>query len=658
MRSTFGAIDERQTSAPYTSSYRTVTANPPASAGGKEETPTVKNPTRKVATVVALIAAGAVVMAMSASATSTKQSAIKSGGVLKVGWEQAFGETDNFDPTGEYLGDGWGVLTTEVKTLVGYEHAPGALGNKIVPDLATSVPRPTNGGLVYTFHLKPNIKFGPPVNRAITSKDFVTAMDRLANPKDGGQYAFYYTVIKGWNAYAAGKAKSISGITTPNPTTIVFHLTAPTGDFLYRMTMLATGPQPAEVTNCFAGQPGKYGQDLIATGPYMLKGIENINISSCKTIKPDTQGYDGVTTYDVVRNPNWNPKIDPYSKNYPNEILWTVDSSDVDIYNKVEAGQLDLATSTIPPDVLQKYATTPSLKQDFHQNQGDRTWYLTMNITQAPFDDIHVRKAMNWIMNKVALIQAWGGPTLGTVANHIVPDTLFNNQLADYAPYATPGNTGSLAKAKAAMMGSKYDTSNNGMCDAPQCKNVLLLSDVRALDSKMVAVMQQDAAEIGITFTVRTINGAYPTIQTPSKNIPIAERPGWGKDYADPLTFFEPLFDGRTIIPAGNTNYSLVGITPAQCKTLKITGDCSAYNPKTGVGVPNVNAFLDKCAPLAGQSRLSCYENLDKYLMTNVVPWVPYLDSFVTRITSSNVTHYAYDQFTDTPAYENIAVSS
>ena len=53
-----------------------------------------------------------------------------------------------------------------------------------------------------------------------------------------------------------------------------------------------------------------------------------------------------------------------------------------------------------------------------------------------------------------------------------------------------------------------------------------------------------------------------------------------------------------------------------------------------------------------------CFENLDKYMMTNVVPWVPYLNSYVTRITSSNVTHYAYDQFTDTPAYENIAVKS
>ena len=63
-------------------------------------------------------------------------------------------------------------------------------------------------------------------------------------------------------------------------------------------------------------------------------------VSSCASIKPDTQGYDGQTLYDVVPNPNWNPAIDPYSKDYPSEIVFTVDSSDVDIYNKVEAGQL------------------------------------------------------------------------------------------------------------------------------------------------------------------------------------------------------------------------------------------------------------------------------------------------------------------------------
>ena len=169
---------------------------------------------------------------------------------------------------------------------------------------------------------------------------------------------------------------------------------------------------------------------------------------------------------------------------------------------------------------------------------------------------------MNFIMDKHALVQAWGGPVIGGVANHIIPDPLLNNLLADYAPYKTPGDTGSVAKAKAAMKGSKYDTGKNGMCSAKECKNVLLIVDTRAVDTKMLPVIVASAKKIGITFAARTVEGAYPTIQNPSKNIPIAERPGWGKDYADPYTFFSPLFDGRTIIPAGNTNYSLVGITP------------------------------------------------------------------------------------------------
>jgi peptide/nickel transport system substrate-binding protein len=486
------------------------------------------------------------------------------------------------------------------------------------------------------------------VNRAVTSKDVVYAMERLAKPRNGGQYAFYYSVIKGWDAFAAGKAKSISGIKTPNNSTIVFTLTHATGDFLYRMSMPATGPIPSEVAKCFDGQAGRYGRNLVSTAGYMYKGMDKVDASSCKTIKP-ASGFDGQTIIDLVRNPNYDPKTDSRAarENFPDEIQFIVNSSAVDIHNKIASGELDLANSTIPPSVLRRYVTMSSLRPQLHQNSGDRTWYITMNLTQPPFDDIHVRKAMNYIIDKPSLIKAWGGPTIGKIANHVVPDTLFNNQLAEFVPYRTAGDHGDVAKAKAAMKGSKY-SSGGGMCDAAACKNVLILSDTRGVDPGMVATIQQDAKKIGITFKVRQINGAYPTLQTPSNNIPISERPGWGKDYADALTFFTPLFDGRTIIPNGNTNYSLLGITPGQCKTLKVKGNCN--------GVPSINAQLDRCNGLIGGPRLTCYENLDKYLMTKVVPWVPYMWSYVTRITSKNVTKYGFDQFATTPAYAHMAV--
>ena len=108
-----------------------------------------------------------------------------------------------------------------------------------------------------------------------------------------------------------------------------------------------------------------------------------------------------------------------------------------------------MATSTIPPDVLQKYSTTPSLKQYLHQNQGDRTWYLTMNLTQPPFDDIHVRRG-----DELDHRQGCAGAGVGRADDrlrrepHRSRTRIFNNQLAEYAPYKTPGNHGSLAKAR------------------------------------------------------------------------------------------------------------------------------------------------------------------------------------------------------------------
>jgi hypothetical protein len=166
----------------------------------------------------------------------------------------------------------------------------------------------------------------------------------------------------------------------------------------------------------------------------------------------------------------------------------------------------------------------------------------------------------------------------------------------------------------------------------------------------MLPVVEAAAAKIGIGFHVSTIAGAYPTLQTTSKNIAISTFPGWAKDYADALTFFKPLFDGHSIIPQGNTNYSLVGLQASQAKSLGLTGSIH--------GVPNVDARVDRCGSLAGQARLSCYEALDRTLMTKVVPWVPYLFQNVAHIVGPKVTQWGYDQFSASTAYAHVAVSS
>jgi peptide/nickel transport system substrate-binding protein len=601
--------------------------------------------------MVVMAAALAVTLVGGASGGSDMRAA--KGGTYRVGWESSFGFTNNFDPTGEYLANAFAINTNLLlRGLIGYNHVEGPAGAIVVPDLATSVPKPTNGGKRYTFKLKNGIKWGPPVNREIASKDVKYAIERMARPKNGAQYAFYFSsVIKGWDAYSKGKTKSMSGIKTPNAKTVVFDLTAPTGDFLLRLGMPATYPMPAEVAKCFEGKPGDYGRHVIASGPYMIEGSDDLDISSCKTLKP-ISGFDGQTRMTLVRNPNYNPRTDSRKarESNPDRFEFIVNSNLDDIYAKIGAGELEDSYATASPKVFREYQTNPSKRKYLHSNWADGDYYLTMNLTQPPFDDVHVRRAMNWIIDRSALTKAWGGAVSGVVANHIIPDTMLGGRLTNYKPFKTPGDKGSLAKALAEMKNSKYSTDGKGVCTDKACKGVLLITDVRSVDKLMLPTIQANAAKIGITFTVRSVNGAYPVIQTTSKNVPFSTRPRWFKDYADPSTFIDPLFKGSSIIPEGNTNYALVGVTPAQAKKYGIKGSVT--------NVPSIDKQAEACAKLIGSPRLNCYAKLDKVLTEKIVPWVPYMSAKTVTILGPKVTKWNFDQNAGFTALAHVAVSN
>jgi peptide/nickel transport system substrate-binding protein len=299
--------------------------------------------------------------------------------------------------------------------------------------------------------------------------------------------------------------------------------------------------------------------------------------------------------------------------------------------------------------VFAEYSRNPSKRKYLRSNSADGTYYITMNLTQPPFDDIHVRKAMNWVMDKEALRKAWGGPVAGDVAQHILPNPMLLGKLNNYQPYKTKGDQGNAAKAKAEMAKSKYATKN-GVCSAKECKGVLLITDVRAVDKATLPVVQAGAKKLGITFTVRSVNGAYPVIQTTSRNVPISNRPRWFKDYADPSTFVDPLFYGGNIIPTGNTNYSLAGLKPSQAKSLGIKGNIN--------NVPSIDKLADRCQSLIGNPRVTCYAAIDRSLMEDVVPWIPYMWAKTVTILGPNVTKWNFDQSAGFTAFAHVAVKS
>ncbi len=604
-------------------------------------------------TAVAVLAAAACSSPSPTVSPTPTAAKITRGGVYRVG-VSSFGNTDNLDPTGEYGIPGWGVLDALQRTLVTFRFAPGTAGTVLVPDLATSVPQPSADGLTYTFHLKPGIKFGPPLNRPITSADVAYAFERINTKSLVAQYGFYYYgVIKGMTGNAP-RPEPISGIQTPNATTIVFHLTRPTGDFLYRLTLPATAPIPSEIAHCFT-TAGGYGRDVVASGPYMIAGSQSVNPSSCSTIQP-MSGYDPTRFLYLVRNPDYNPATDLQSgrKAYVDGIQITIDTSIADIFEKVQAGTLDASWYDLPPaTVLRQYLTSPQLRGDVHAFPNGNVQFIEMNLTHPPFDDIHVRKAVSYVLDKAALQRAWGGPTSGEIATHIVPPFVLHDQLtASYNPYATPGNAGSLQKAMAEMRLSRYDPKHDGKCDVAACKNLVLVNQNVAPWTSMEPFVVQALASIGIDVVPRDLEtgAAYNTVQRVANNVPISMNANWAYDYVDAYTYLFPMFDSQSISAEGNPNTSLTGLTPALARQLHV-----AY---PAAGVPTIDARIAACETQTGNARVSCWVNVDKYLMEDVVPLVPYLWSNVIVITGSDVTHFEADPISQGTTFTQVAVSN
>lgn len=610
---------------------------------------------------VGFVAAAVVVALVSLTACNTEEAAerastVRKGGIYRVAYQEPFGFTDGFDPSGEYLATAFGIYSNLlVRTLVGFKHVAGPEGNVVIPDLATEVPEPTNNGKTYTFELKSGIKFGPPLSREITSEDVVYAMERIANPKVAAQYGFYFTpLIEGMQEYAEGKAKTISGIETPDEKTIVFHLNERAGDFIYRMTMSAAGPIPPEIGKCFE-DAGEYGRYVWSSGPYMIEGQDQTDISSCNTIKPFS-GFDPNKHMILVRNPDYDPDTDdPEAReSLPDEFHFLLNSNVKDIYAKVARSEYEDEVASEPPQILRKFSTDPELKDLLKTEQGDATWYINFDLTQPPFDDIHVRKAANLVMDKDALRRAWGGPISGEVATHITPPivTAGHPTAEEYDPYPSEGFRGDVEAAKEEMAQSEYDADGDGVCDDPVCDGVLHFTRNQSPWTDMVPIMEEAFEQIGITLATRELSDFYTPWQTPAKTAPISSGAGWGKDYADALTFVAALFSSDSIAQTGSTNVPLVGLTPDIAQRIGI----AELPGRTIQGIPSIDSEVEECTNLTGQSRIDCWVELDKKLMEDVVPWIPFLWSNLSTVIAPDVSQWEFDQASGYQAWAHVAV--
>ncbi|MFN8110378.1 MAG: ABC transporter substrate-binding protein [Thermoleophilia bacterium] len=552
------------------------------------------------------------------------------------------------DPTAEYSGFGWGILHgLLVRPLLGYSLGAGDAGNRLRPDLAEALPEVSADGRTYTVHLRHGVRFAPPVSREVTAGDVVTALERVGTPSVAAQYGFYYDVIQGMDAFRRGKARTISGITAPDRYTLRIHLLRATPEFPYRLALPATAPIPREVSRCHTGA-GEYGRYLIATGPYMIHGSDRL-AAACAAQHP-IDGFRPGAFLRLVRNPAYDPATDDTTVRpaLPDAFTFSVDSNPGDIHDRIVRGDLETETLPTPPKVIRAHLTDPATRTRLRVNASGQVNYLVLNLTEPPFDDVHVRRALALALDLQAVRRSQGGILNGPIATHILPDSLLPMDAS--VAVQKPPYRGDTPAAHAEMARSRYDRNHDGRCDGAVCQDVLMVTDSAAPLALATPVIRQAASVIGVHLRVQEVpfGAAASALQTPARRVALSPAYAWAADYGDPSTFVDPLLTTKGIAPSGASNVSLLGITPALARSVHARVPTSA--------VPSIDSAAAECAALAGAPRKDCYARLDRHVTRDIVPMIPLLQATVINELGPAVTRFDFDQSSGFTSWARVAV--
>ena len=548
-----------------------------------------------------------------------------------------------------------------LRTLYSYNGKPVEQGGaEVRPDLAQGMPEVSLDGLTWIFRLKPGLRYAPPFeDTPIVARDIVRALEREARigmDPDEDYGLWFYSVIRGFDEYPE-EAGSIVGLEMPDDHTLVVRLEEITGDLAYRFALPATAPIPEGASE---GHDDDYGRFLVASGPYMVEGSEDLDFLVPPEEQEPASGFvparlnkvgelDEPGSLVLVRNPSWDPESDPLRPAYPDRIEMAIGVGDNELLaERVDAGELDLVYSFqgSPFEQVARYREDPALEERLHVHERNDGFSLRMNLAMPPFDDVHVRRAVSYAIDEAALVDLIsespygpGGSGTGAPGTHIAPDTIEGLLLRTFDPY--PYN---LADAREEMRHSAYDRTGDGVCDAQVCRDVRALAMPWGSVSQQAKVIRDDLAEIGIELELELMTDAfYPH---PRNHLPILIGFGWGFDYPEGTGWFLGQYDVSGLVNGSNT--SLLGASPQQL---------SKWGYEV-TSVPSVDDRLEACQQRRGIARTQCWVEVDQYLMAEVVPTVPYMYMDRPQAVSERVVAYSVDGAgPHMPALDRIALA-
>ena len=471
----------------------------------------------------------ATVRGFDAGSSTVRAPSTQRGGTLRL----VIGAVDSLDPARSYSPGVWNVMRLYTRQLVTYAAAPGTAGTGLVPDLATSLGRTTDGGRTWTYTLRAGVRWedGTP----LTSRDVKYGIERL----------FASDVITGGPTWAIGLLDvpgspydgpyqdttrdrlGLTTVRTPDDRTVVFTLNHPFPDWDQVMALPASTPvrDEKDTGKLYARQPA-------SIGPYRTTGI----------------GANGVAVF--VRNQYWSRSIDPVRAALPDrvELATSLVPAERDRRLLTGAADADVTGSGLQPESFAQVFGDATLTARTDDPTTGTLRFLALQ-SIAPLTNVHCRRALQYAVDKTAVKEAVGGTYAAALAT-----TLWPRELTGYpatAPYPSgPSNRGDLAAARTEL----------GLCGHPKGFSVTLATSSEGRDRVAAGAVQRALSRIGVLVTIQSypaetflasVAGVPAVLQAKKIGIVVGE---WSADFPAPYAFLVPLVDGRSIRKAANPN--------------------------------------------------------------------------------------------------------
>jgi peptide/nickel transport system substrate-binding protein len=499
---------------------------------------------------------------------------------LKVIWDAP----DYMDPALAYTVAAWQINNYVYEGLLGYKHESGKAGATLVPYLAEAMPKISADGKKLSFKLRDGLKYSDGTD--VKASDFRASIERLFKVDSPGVGFFgNITGVSGSSGFAETKKGHISGIVTNDANrTIDITLDTPQGDILYILATQFASVLPAKTPASDQSTKG-----IPATGPYMV------------------QNYVPSRSFTVVRNPNYNDQIPTMPSGNPDKVVGKIITDPVAAYQQVATNKSDYDFQVVPNDRLPEAQS--KYKDQLRIYTSPNTYYYALNNKLPPFNNLKARQAVQYAIDRDAIISGvYGG--LGKPTQNFLPPDYPQYKKIDVYKF-------DLAKAKQLVQQS-------GQAGA----TVDVYGPNEDPSKSSTEYLANQLAKIGFKPKLHLLSHQvyFQTIGNQATKAQ-AMFTDWYQDYPHPLDWFDVLLNGNRITQTHNNN-------PGNVDVKSVNAEIESLKKEEEI-TPEVN---DRWA------------KVDRDLMVTYSTTVPYLnrsqtDFFSTRMDMSCYTFHLLNQW-------------